>query len=65
MASYICDYAKISPVNLEMIIQRAFPRATIYWSDINENCFKIHVFELGYFLDELEDIIAEYLWVEE
>ena len=54
------EYATISPAVLEMVVKRAFPTATCYWKDMNEDYFEFTIFGVAD-LAELEDVLAEYV----
>lgn len=60
MKTVIVSYEVISPMVLEMKVQRAFPQALCKWKDIDEDYFEFTVFGVMR-LDELEDVLAEYI----
>lgn len=59
MKTVIIDYAKISPAVLATMVERAFG-CLCSWTDIDEDFFEFRVFYCTE-LDELEDLLAEYL----
>ena len=45
MRTFICDYAKISPDVLTNLVTTKILGAWSIYVDIDEDCFKLHVFE--------------------
>lgn len=60
MKTYICDYAAISPDTMCDAIEYAFPGASAYWKDRDEDSFTVSVIGVTD-LDELDDVVAPYL----
>lgn len=60
MKTYICDYAAISPDTMCDAIEYAFPGASAYWQDRDEDSFTVSVIGVTD-LDELDDVVAPYL----
>ena len=64
MKTYICDYALASFHTIENAIHRAFPMAQVICSDLlDEDRFEARVYFVND-LDMLDDIMAEYEFVE-
>lgn len=65
MKTYICDYALASFYTIENAICRAFPTAQVVCSDLmDEDRFEARVYFVDD-LDMLDDIMAEFEWVNE
>lgn len=60
MKTVIIEYAKISPDVLANKISKAF-RCCVTWCDIDEDYFEFSVFGFCGILEELEDMLAEYV----
>ena len=60
MKTIFVEYEMMNPVELEMIVKRAFPTAMCRWKDVNEDYFEFTVFGVAD-LVMLEDVLAE--WV--
>lgn len=64
MKTYICDYALASFYTIENAVRRAFPTAQVICSDMaDEDRFEAHIYFVDD-LDMLDDIMAEYEFVE-
>lgn len=59
MKTVIIEYARISPAVLASRIEKAFDCLTS-WRELDEDCFEFSVYGCVT-LDELEDILAEFM----
>ena len=60
MKVVIVRYERVSPVVLDMVVRKAFPRAMCRWVDLGEECFEFYTYAVMD-LAMLEDVLAEYL----